>query len=427
MFQIFNSDGLNPERRTRQQQQFRARTRATARRRAAGSTEQIQTRPPVRSLLSGRLPAAHSNEQRTERGPAVGLDRSQLSNIVAEVIAQTESAHRIQHPVRTSDQTAKQTLSEFYAQTLAPERERRVRLGKNRPGTVAKDKTALAMWERYGGGELPLNQIDADACQEWLCSALKSERRGSLKGLAAHLRWMLNTAFNSGVITAKPDFSFPKARRTDDASASEFHGALIYELNGDVLATLSAICSRLNPELQFAFKVGATIGARAQDLLSLRYSQFDLDSERPTVRFIADKTGTFHEIPLPPWLVETIKREQRDALYLFPCLTGHGTADPGKSRANRRTTAELKAACIDAGFDFGGKRPHEQKPWQVLRATCNERYTRHHARAGEWILGHAIGGVNRQSYQSAGQWLVDAVGSLPQPADWIRTTKDVEQ
>jgi integrase len=197
---------------------------------------------------------------------------------------------------------------------------------------------------------------------------------------------------------------------------------LIYEMGGDLLGTLGRIHNAIETaELRLAFICGASFGPRTEDLLTLKWSDFDLAGERPVVRYVAEKTGTFHVVPLAPFLVDRLKAGRIDERWLFPNLISHQADNAAKSRACRRTVSQFRDAVTSTGFDFtaGGRGKGEQKPFQVLRATCNERFERHHRRAGEWILGHAMNSLNRKSYQNPGTEIFHAVVSLPQPTVFL--------
>lgn len=329
-------------------------------------------------------------------------------------------AHRTKYPVRTS---APITLREYYQQPGGPsdERKRRIAAGRNKTGTAEKDLSAIACWEQHSGNPA-VEEITTLTAGKFIATALQHCRRATVKGYVGHLRWLLNQAKRQGLNTQHVDWEFPKvSRRTEQ---HETHRAtLTYEVNGDILQTLSDIYSHLQgEEIRTAFVIGATFGPRTEDLLTLNWSQVDTSGERPVMRYIAEKTGSFHVCPLPDWLCKRLdayrKRSQLlwpDSGQLFPTLIGHKTQEPKKSRQARRTVAALRAAAIAAGVDFGDRSKAEQRPFQVLRATCNERYERHARRAGEWLLGHGMSSVNRQSYQNPGQEIYDAVNTLPTP------------
>jgi integrase len=347
--------------------------------------------------------------------------RSDIAAIVAEALKQigAEGAHRINSPVRISeDSRGSFTLREWYESELKAERTRRIESGRNKSGTGEKDLSALGYWERFTANP-QLCEITADQVQSFISGALRTGRRATASGYVGHLRWMLNEARRAGIIQTVPGFAFPKvSRRTVH---EEFRETLIYETNGDLLGTIGRIYEAIgSPELQLAFLCGASFGPRTEDLLTLTWSAFDLESERPVVRYVAEKTGSFHVVPLVGWLVRRLQAGQTDDTYVFPTLISHKAKDPRKSRAARKTVAAMRDAAAAAGFHFDGRPVKERKPFQVLRATCNERFERHSKRAGEWILGHAMSSVNRKSYQNPGSEIYEAVNTLPQPEAFLR-------
>ena len=349
-----------------------------------------------------------------------------VASIVAEVLRQTGTldAHRREHPVRTEEPQKPgsfQTLREFYRSTLSDERNRRISTGRNKAGTAQKDLAALSFWERLSGNP-GLSDMSAAIVQEFIGKAIAAGRRSTAAGYCGHLRWMLNEAKRAGLVADVPVFSFPKVSRRSGMS-EQHRETLIYEINGDILGTLGKIHNAIEcPELRLAFICGASFGPRTEDLLTLKWSDFDLTAERPVVRYVAEKTGTFHVVPLAPFLVRKLQVHQSDSEWLFPSLISVDSAVPSKSRACRRTVSTLRTAAAEIGFDFsqGGRhKAAEQKPFQILRATCNERFERHHARAGEWILGHSMTSLNRKSYQQPGGEIFQAVQSLIQPAAFL--------
>lgn len=360
-----------------------------------------------------------------------GIDRVggvDVATIASEILSQMRSAgllqsepdpeHRIITPVLQNGAHSGMTLREWYQSTLAEERERRVGRGKNKSGTAEKDLSALSYWERMTDNP-PLADIGTTTTEQFIANSLESGRRSTARGYCGHIRWMLNEAKRAGLIERTPEFQFPKASRRA-AHQEEFRETLIYEIDGDLLATLGRIHDALpTEEIKLAFCCGASFGPRTEDLLMLPWSAFELQAERPVVRFVAEKTGTFHVVPLAPWLVQRLSAARIDETHVFPTLISHANSDPRKSRQCRATVEALREAARSVGFNFGGRAKREQKPFQVLRATCNERFERHSRRAGEWILGHAMTGVNRKSYQNPASAIYEAVLTLPQPSQFL--------
>lgn len=312
------------------------------------------------------------------------------------------------------------TLRAFYLERLQSERTRRISNGRNKSGTAEKDLAALSFWERLSGNP-SLSSLSDSIVQEFIGKAIEAGRRSTAAGYCGHLRWILNEAKRAGIVETVPAFSFPKVSRRSGLT-EEHRETLIYEMGGDLLGTLGHIHNAIeSAELRLAFICGASFGPRTEDLLTLKWSDFDLAGERPVVRYVAEKTGTFHVVPLAPFLVNQLKAGRIDERWLFPNLISHQADNAAKSRACRRTVSQFRDAVTSTGFDFsaGGRGKSEQKPFQVLRATCNERFERHHRRAGEWILGHAMNSLNRKSYQNPGAEIFHAVASLPQPTVFL--------
>lgn len=439
MLRIFVGDNgtTGPERITRTITKNRQARRVRVAARAAGTS----FRPP--NSMAGIRPNTEVPSGRVARmapdGSAARMpntlptdhraqDAGSVEEIVARAVEQmaakmaADTAHRISTPVRTpADPRAEMTIRELYESELKSERQRRVDVGRNKSGTAEKDLSALSFWERTTSNPA-LSAIESTTLQTFVVNALRAGRRSTARGYVGHLRWMLNEAKRRGIIDSVPGFEFPKVSRK--AQTEEHRETLIFEVGGDLLATLDRINAAIeSAELRLAFIAGATFGPRTEDLLTLKWENFDLNSERPVVRFVAEKTGTFHVIPLADWFVLILRASQLDETHVFPTLISHRSKDPRKSHASRRTVNALREAAIAAGFDFGDRRKAEQKPFQVLRATCNERFERHSRRAGEWILGHAMTGVNRKSYQNPGSDIYKAVATLPQPSSFLTGIK----
>lgn len=124
-----------------------------------------------------------------------------------------------------------------------------------------------------------------------------------------------------------------------------------------------------------------------------------------------------------------------DSSLIFATLVNAEHATPEKSAAARQRTDEMLAGCQRAGFQFPlklkteiqrkGKTAAElaeriSKPWQVARATCNERLQRHRPGMGEYILGHSTGSINESNYRKRWSEAVEAVNTLEQPIEFLK-------
>lgn len=447
MLRIFVGDdgSTGPNRTTRTNTlAARARTRIRSRNGLAAGTSFIPGRERAETYRSKGVPrgivspAVRRESAGTAENDSPAETRAQdvpnVEQIVAKAVEQmaakleAQAAHRISTPVRsTVDPRSQFTLRALYESELKSERSRRVEVGRNKSGTAEKDLSALSFWEKTTSNPT-LADINAGTLQTFITNALRTGRRSTARGYVGHLRWMLNEAKRRGIIDSVPAFEFPKVSRR--MANEEHRETLIYELDGDLLGTLDKIYKAIeSDELRLAFMCGATFGPRTEDLLTLKWTDIDFVSERPTVKYVAEKTGSFHVVPLPDFLVAAFRTEffnslddttRKDPEFVFQTLISHRSADPRKSRAVRRAVSDLRNVVLSVGFNFGGRKTAEQKPFQVLRATCNERYERHHRRAGEWILGHAMNGVNRKSYQNPGSDIYKAVQTLPQPQSFLK-------
>jgi integrase len=212
----------------------------------------------------------------------------------------------------------------------------------------------------------------------------------------------------------------------------------IFELKGDILGTLDLIHSQLAAdfELQTAFVLACSTGLRPRDLFSLCWSDLKEIDGTPAIVKTPKKTerhGTTVRIPLAPCIADRMAELRRrsgsdvkgDELSkepaagsrrLFRGLVSLECVDPEKSRAARRRNAAIRAAAERAGFVFPSNR---DKPWQIARATCNERLERHCPGIGPFVLGHSAKSVNAKSYRQRWSEAVQAVVSLPQPLGFL--------
>jgi len=320
----------------------------------------------------------------------------------------------------------------YFCELYGPRAQRRadIATGRNKKRTAEKDVTAIGLWERVTRptgwtGAWPGISIDSitdDYLSQFTADAVAGgNSRDYVLGCFRHLNWMLSVAVDRGVLASKPKGRMP--RLTEDSAAPR---TLIYESDRGILPMLDAIHDALKDQLalQTAFILSVSAGPRSVDLFGLRWRNVDL-GKRPHLEYVATKTRKHQRVPIADCVAARLlfwKSQQSVANpddLVFPGLTSLRVADPEKSRAARRRNSEMKAAVRAAGFDFDGRTPANCKPWQVGRATCNERLQRAKQGVGDFVLGHSTQGVNAANYREPTSDVFTTVRSLEQPPTFL--------
>ena len=322
------------------------------------------------------------------------------------------------------------SLRQFYEDPEFGLRRSRVKAVTQRSkaqSTLQKDIAALSVWERFCGrpesvafdqrfAGCAIGFVTNAYASEFLTRAIQVRSYAYIQGLWGHLRWMFNEAVRLEIIARPPQPAWPRRVTTGTEDLTT-----IYQTDGSgILETLTLIHKRLSiaPDLQDAFRFANATGMRPIDWSMLRWEQLRL-SDRPIVAFNARKTGKAQSVPLAPSTVGMLKRRRSKLLVwhpdtlVFPGLTNPNAHDPEKSAPARRRTALLKWILRAVGLSA----ITFERPWQVCRATCNERLERHQGGAGQFVLGHA-NTLNSRSYREPSGMVFDAVCSLPQPECW---------
>lgn len=365
---------------------------------------------------------------------------------------------RLVVPVHQRELFASLPLRQWYECPLygpSVQRLKDIEAKKTAAGTMGKDLSAISVFERYTrpadwSGEWPgisISAIGPEYLREWIRNALAAGKsRGYLDGLAGHLTWILRLAVEREVLARAPKKPAVKQIATAVRSTlfSDDDLTVIYETNGQILETLDRIHANLagNFELQTAFVLACSCGLRPSDLFSLCWCDVTTIDGTPAIFRVPQKTkrhGTTVRIPLASCvsarLAELRRRAESNGVSagsdetrnsaaadvmasqrLFPSLVSTAAKDPEKSHAARRRNSELRKAAQTAGFIFPDRR---SKPWQIARATCNERLERHRPGIGEFVLGHSAGSINKKNYRQRWSEAVTAVQTLPQPASFL--------
>lgn len=277
-------------------------------------------------------------------------------------------------------------------------------------GTKQKERQVLNRWERYTrpegwpshqhwpGPSLAFLETVGPAYFEQVYRRMEEDlAHPTVASTRAHLRTMLNHAHRVGAILKRP---LPARMERRDPRTR------IYTPE-EVARILPAL--ETFPQLRVAFWLGLHIGARPVDLFCLRWSDFIKDARgRRLVEFESRKTGKLQAVPIS---VETWKMVQslpaNPCGYLFVPFASPDSDDPEKSYPARTRNGIMKQLLSSVGV------VDVAKPWQVARATCNERFESHRPGVGPFILGHSLQGVNARSYRQPTEAVHEAVRTLP--------------
>jgi len=336
-----------------------------------------------------------------------------------QAIAAAEKTRKVIPPEERQSFAEGRTLPEFYSDdSYGPESARlaAVLRGELAASTVIKDRQSLARWTKFAPAPpnwpsdrnfdgRPLAYITDEHVWETFAAMRAELALITCKTTWSHLRTIFGAAVKVRAIERIP--ASPKWPKGDDRPAVQIYSddelAQVYEaLAGDV-------------DLQVAFVCAVNVGPRAGDLFSLRWEQVDLAGDRPAVEYVATKTGKRHRVPLAPVTVRQLARWRRVLGLLpfdhegplWPKLQGQDDKHPEASRPARARNKRFKARLASIGLRYA-------KPWQVARATCNERLERHAPGVGQFVLGHA-NTLNSRSYREPSQAVYEAIVSLPQP------------
>lgn len=278
-------------------------------------------------------------------------------------------------------------------------------LAKN---TISNYRNALNLWEQHspkldmpGWAGMPIGLINKGCCESFFAAAAKVVSVETVRSRWKHLHAILNHAANNGVIDRAPNPALPdvdnkpKAIFTDELIAAAYH----------------ALKDHLS--LQVAFVVAINTGLRAVDLFLLRRDALQLGN-RPCLAVTARKTGKAQTLPLADVTVKQLARlpvHPDMNGYYFGHLTNVEAADPERSRTARDRNDLFKSLLAGVGIEF-------DKPWQVCRATCNERLESHREGSGQFMLGHG-NTLNSKSYREPSKLVNEAVNTVPQPVCFL--------
>jgi integrase len=318
------------------------------------------------------------------------------------------------------------TLRQFWAHPLyGLERARRQHVtdGTLAGASLVKDVQGLNRWERFSPrpGDWPAQRPWLGRPLAWITDQHVTDTLAAMRGELAgqtvrstwfHLRTIFNRAVEVKALERAPEPAWAKGDAGDRAAAKQAYS------DAQLVEIYTALDGQ--PDLQVAFVVSCNVGPRTVDLFCLRWEDLSLGSDRPTVEYVARKTGKRHRVPLAACTVQQLRRWARHCGLLplagasgyggqvWPDLTDASAGEPEQSRAARRRNARFKGVLATLGIEHA-------KPWQVGRLTCNERLERHRPGSGQFVLGHA-NTLNSVSYREPSGMVFEAITTLPQPA-----------
>lgn len=297
------------------------------------------------------------------------------------------------------------SLREFYDHCIA-ERWEPIGCGDRSRATLSKERQALNRWERYtrdpawvGLWPGPSLKFIQDIGSRWfddLWNRMQEELApATVQATRSHLNVIIRHAWKVKAISHPP----LQNRRPVETTTTEIFTPR------DVSRILRGLVPF--PPLRVAFWLALHAGPRPVDLFSLRWEDVIEDAlGRKLIVFRARKTAKLHGVPISAETWSRLDALERTSAYIFPGLSSPESRDPERSYHARTRNGILKAVLDALGIAAA-------KPWQMARATCNERFESHRAGVGEFILGHACEGVNARNYRNPTEAVHEAVATLP--------------
>ncbi len=315
-------------------------------------------------------------------------------------------------PERREQYAAATTLRQFYLDCSEGRWEPVGRKKGRSRGTEAKERQALNRWEKYTRpDDWPANrpwpgpslamiesvsvEFFGDLFDRMIAGGLASD---TVKSTRSHLNVLINHAFKVRAI-----LKAPQSRSIGNSTAK----TRIY--TPDEVEKIFNVFEAVNHSLAVAYWIALHVGPRAVDLFLLKKTSIIQDSRgRRLIDFESRKTHKLQAIPISDATWKQIQSlPQTDSPYLFPGMSSAEAEEPEKSYAARIRNSLTKQLLHSVGIK------DVDKPWQVARATCNERYESHRPGVGHFITGHGKQGVNARSYREPTEAVHEAVRTLP--------------
>lgn len=327
------------------------------------------------------------------------------------------------------------SLPKIYETYLADWRSQRRRDGKLAGGTLQKERQSLRCFGAWDADPqraprdwprgvpwtgLPAGYLAQRYLERWLRSRLdEGYSDGTMEPRWNHVRTVLNMIRRMGIIDEIPVVEYSGVVAAWQKSVGAFDDDLVpTTYTSD---QLQQIYSKLHePDMRTALVLGLNCGPRSVDLFGLFWSTNVRLGDRPELFYTALKTGKRHWVPLHPVTVSHLRRliavqghldPERPEGQVFPRLTSHAV-DSEKSRPARRRNKRMKSVLSAIGLPTDGD---YDKPWQVLRSTCNSLLNNHRPGAGMLVTHGKDADVSSQNYWNHHPTLVEAIATLPMP------------
>lgn len=348
--------------------------------------------------------------------PAIRIFNSDEQTEWAAWNASQITAHKPRHvPPEQRVQYASSTSLRQFLQDCAAGRWEPIGRKKGRAkGTIDKEWNAIRRWERFTrpddwptertwpGPSLAVIESVSTEFFVGVFDRMRTELKAStVQSTRSHLRVIINHARAVQAIQHVP--AAPPVESSD-------HKTRIY--TPDEVQRLFSVLTGPHHQLAVALWIALHVGPRSVDLFLLRKTDIIQDAlGRRLIDFQSRKTHKLQAVPISDETWEWIRSlpcwHDESEKFLFPGLSSAKSDDPEKSYQARMRNALAKTLWAAAGITDA------EKPWQIGRATCNERYESHRGGVGEFILGHKLQGVNARNYRQPTEAVHEAVRTLP--------------
>jgi len=311
-----------------------------------------------------------------------------------------------------SEYAATTTLRQFYDHCKDGRWEP---VGRIKRSQAAKDcdHRAIRAWElvnkahTYGGPTLA--QIES-ASRTWMVGMFERMKDEPLNYSVGTINGAVRNHLLTVIRHARKMCAISRIPESETVSGDVVHEE-IYSRD-EVDRIVNRLIELTAEDIAQAFLLACVTGLRAIDLFQLRCGDIKTDAAgRWIIHKLSKKTGRDQSIPLHDAIVTLIRPVaelgEPDGL-LWPRLSVpiEVNGDPERSKPARQRNATIKAAQRDV-------KAIRHKPWQVARKTCNEALEATHEGVGQFVLGHALSGVNARNYRQPTRIVFDTVRSVP--------------
>ncbi|MFO1046020.1 MAG: integrase [Planctomycetaceae bacterium] len=308
------------------------------------------------------------------------------------------------------------TLRQCYEALILPELE-------CSPATLELNQDALTMWERYTANP-PVQAINRETLKEFRDKLLatpyprgkttRTRSAATVNRHMRHIRTMISPLWpadrhNLDGRGFLDFFKPPKRVKTKKRLAITFKPEELSALYRNCEAAKPAGGYRRshlhNPTLwRLALVLALNTGPRTWDLFALKWSDIiETDFRHGSVCYESLKTAKLQRVPLNPVSrvhLDHVRRLQLHAERVFP---GFSKCHSFYEAWNRIRTA-------------AGIRP---LPFETMRKTCSTLHNDIVPKAGAFLTGHELQGVNAEAYDNPTNRVLKAVYKLPQPEAFV--------